>query len=126
MFDVDWSSFGEEVVRYGLMFGAIFQLICIGAAIFLPCKSETYLETNGSKRSEQNSDDNFNKNFLLESEDSDIDHQGHVRSRVDNMTSQQQLHYRHTHHHTDDQQRAQSTSSNSSRSTKRHEKKKRR
>ena len=48
MFAVDWSMGEDEeeeeevaVVRYGLFFGTIFQLICIGAAIFLPSKSNS-------------------------------------------------------------------------------------
>lgn len=41
MMDIDWSYLTEEFVRYGLYFGAVFQLICIGAAIFLPGKSDS-------------------------------------------------------------------------------------
>ena len=47
MFEVDWSVVVEEVVRYGLFFGAIFQLICIGAAIFLPSKSDSAGDSAG-------------------------------------------------------------------------------
>mgnify|MGYP002649943015 CR=1 FL=1 len=47
MFEVDWSIVVEEVVRYGLFFGAIFQLICIGAAIFLPSKSDSAGDSGG-------------------------------------------------------------------------------
>lgn len=115
MFEIDWNFLGDEVVRYGLIFGAIFQMICIGAAIFLPCKSDT--EASSQRQSE-----NLNDTFLLESEDSDVD------GRVFQNTGQRQPHYRHAHHHHhhphDDNHRASSTAS--SRTSKRHEKKKRR
>lgn len=41
MIAIDWTYLTEEFVRYGLYFGAVFQLICIGAAIFLPSKSDS-------------------------------------------------------------------------------------
>lgn len=41
MIDVEESTF-DLVLRYGLFFGAIFQLVCIGAAIFGPDISESH------------------------------------------------------------------------------------
>ena len=41
MIDVEESTF-DLFLRYGLFFGAIFQLVCIGAAIFGPDISESH------------------------------------------------------------------------------------
>lgn len=41
MIDVEETTF-DLFLRYGLFFGAIFQLVCIGAAIFGPEISETH------------------------------------------------------------------------------------
>merc|ERR1711911_573477 len=43
MIDVEESTF-DIFLRYGLFFGAVFQLICIGAAIFGPDSSESNLK----------------------------------------------------------------------------------
>ncbi len=41
MIDVEETTF-DLFLRYGLFFGAVFQLVCIGAAIFGPEISETH------------------------------------------------------------------------------------
>lgn len=41
MIDVEESTF-DLFLRYGLFFGAVFQLVCIGAAIFGPDMSESH------------------------------------------------------------------------------------
>ncbi|EFX83003.1 hypothetical protein DAPPUDRAFT_302081 [Daphnia pulex] len=41
MMDIEETTF-DLFLRYGLFFGAIFQLVCIGAAIFGPEISETH------------------------------------------------------------------------------------
>ena len=45
MIDVEESTF-DIFLRYGLFFGAVFQLICIGAAIFGPDSSESHLKVS--------------------------------------------------------------------------------
>lgn len=46
MIDVEETTF-DLFLRYGLFFGAIFQLVCIGAAIFGPEISETHSKVSG-------------------------------------------------------------------------------
>lgn len=45
MMDVEETTF-DLFLRYGLFFGAIFQLVCIGAAIFGPEISENHSKVN--------------------------------------------------------------------------------
>ncbi|GAB6021581.1 hypothetical protein CHUAL_004172 [Chamberlinius hualienensis] len=34
------GDFIDEIVRYGLFFGALFQMLCIAAVIFMPPKED--------------------------------------------------------------------------------------
>ena len=45
MIDVEETTF-DLFLRYGLFFGAVFQLVCIGAAIFGPDISESHLKVS--------------------------------------------------------------------------------
>jgi len=42
----------EEIVRYGLFFGAMFQLLCVAAVIFIPSGRETGKDVNESSDEE--------------------------------------------------------------------------
>ena len=130
MFQIDWSALIDEIVRIGLIFGAIFQVICIAAAIFLPGKSDTMPVANGGNHRKfggTKNTANEAKPFLEESEPS-ADEADFVPRRSEANVHNQQLHQRrHLHHSPDDvpQQRT-GNSANVTRSSKRHEKKKRR
>jgi len=50
MIDVEETTF-DLFLRYGLFFGAVFQLVCIGAAIFGPDISESHLKEDNSEDS---------------------------------------------------------------------------
>ncbi|KAI9556538.1 hypothetical protein GHT06_016328 [Daphnia sinensis] len=50
MMDVEETTF-DLFLRYGLFFGAIFQLVCIGAAIFGPEISENHSKDDNSEDS---------------------------------------------------------------------------
>lgn len=132
--ELNWTNIGEEFVRFGLIFGAIFQLICIAAAIFLPCKSEFDVEpqaTNQRSSAATKLDQRFqlrtNEQFLEESDDQqsnggeeDLISSGKVRNRS---------HYHQRAHHHDDNHSNRSSSSGSTsagRMAKKQDKKKRR
>lgn len=39
----------DEVLKYGLFLGAIFQLVCIGAVIFVPSRDDKRVSAGGDK-----------------------------------------------------------------------------
>ena len=126
MFAIDWSAITDEIIRIGLIFGAIFQLICIGAAIFLPNKSDNLVEngsvvTNNKKLGPRPSEAGNDK-FLEESDESDSEHTTANRRRRPEASSHQ-VHQRHHHHSHEETAR---NNSGSSKSVKKNEKKNRR
>ncbi|KAH9423738.1 hypothetical protein DERP_005319 [Dermatophagoides pteronyssinus] len=137
--ELDWQTIVEQFVHIGLIFGAIFQLICIGAAIFLPCKSElesNNQESNNNESSNHRSTKTFqtrtNERFLDESDDQ----QDHYNNDDQDLNVGKiygnrhgHVHQRQHHHHHIDDNRSSSSSSrgtSSSWNNKNKEKKKRR
>lgn len=125
MYDWNWYALGEELVRVGLIFGAVFQVICIGAAIFLPFNSDSKDNDVAGER--------LNEKFLL-SEESEDEAPGEARSAMGHSSANRNVHQA-THLHrihqrnsgsVQEERNRSSSSSNSSRLTSRRDKKKRR
>lgn len=120
MFAFDWSAITEEIVHVGLVIGAIFQVICIGAAIFLPSKSDPLSEENGTGHK---SGETANDTFLVESDESDNEASSGTNRRRRPENSTHQVHQRHTHQ---SHEETKGSHLNSGRAAKRNDKKKRR
>ncbi|KAH9517353.1 uncharacterized protein LOC124494273 [Dermatophagoides farinae] len=109
--EIDWQTIVEQFVHIGLIFGAIFQLICIGAAIFLPCKSELATNQRESSKTSSSFESGTNERFLDESDD---DQDLNVGKIYGNRHGNSNNHVHHRHHHQMDDNRSNSRGSSSS------------
>lgn len=131
MIDIDWNYISEEFVRIGLIFGAIFQLVCIAAAIFLPYQSDSQQSSSDGKQSgrysqtidHRDSEDNEGLSDVEESTSYGINTNKTGRGMSQNL---HQRHHSHQNHPNLRHEDRSSTSSNRSTNHRRQEKKKRR